>query len=198
MFLLLNGFQSDCVLSCRRLHRFWKSCGESRSSWKVSRSKRSSSLDLILKLRRAADEHVLSLPLSLSCLSQSSTPSWILEETRISAAEFLPPRSAVPERCIEAAEPHRTAGGCSGAQTERVHRSESDPFLVTFNVLINICTFLFLQTHLDGDFSSLWLRDLQSLALNVNTPLLIMCYLWWLLYGYNDYLKSLLDRVFLC
>lgn len=75
MFLFLNGFQSDCVLSCRRLHRFWKSCGESRSSWKVSRSKRSSSLDLILKLRRAADEHVLSLSLvSLSVINAVMDP----------------------------------------------------------------------------------------------------------------------------
>lgn len=122
MFLnQLNGFV--CLLcpcsSCRRLHQFWKSCRESRSSWKVS----SSSLYLILNLRRAADERR-----PLSCVSQSSTPSWILEETRISAARFLPPGFVLPERRpgtwkrgIEAVERHRTAGECSGAQTERVH-----------------------------------------------------------------------------
>ncbi len=49
--------------------------------------------NLILNLRRAADERR-----PLSCVSQSSTPSWILEETRISAAPFLPPGFVLPER----------------------------------------------------------------------------------------------------
>ncbi len=133
----------------------------------------------------------------LSRVSQSSTPSWIIEETRISAARFLLPGFVLPERRpgtwerrIEAAERHRTAGGRSGAQTERVHwcdQSVQTSSQVTLRwsgaiagSVTSSCSSWPSQRSIFAHFYSskqTWMvisaacgfEKLQSLALNVNT-----------------------------
>lgn len=195
MFLFLNGFQSDCVLSCRRLHRFWKSCGESRSSWKVSRSKRSSSLDLILKLRRAADEHVLSLSrVSLSHQRRhgsSRKPGSQPQSFFRRAPQF---QSDASRRRSHTEQPADVQEHRPREFTDLNLTPSSWP-----SMFWSIFAHFYSSKHTWMVISvACGFEKLQSLALNVNTPLLIMCCLWWLLYGYNDYLKSLLDRVFLC
>lgn len=177
----LNGFVfllCSCS-SCRRLHQFWKSCRESRSSWKVSRNV--PLLYLILTLRRAADERR-----PLSCLSvinaimdHRGNPD--LSRT-VSSAGVRASRAA--SRDVRAA--HRGGGAtpnsrrtfrstdresslvwpvCPNIITSHFEMIWSDcwlrhelMFLMTFSE-INICTFLFLQTNLDGDFSRLWLWE---------------------------------------